>query len=66
MSCSNYKPWAERYLEAMQKTGDVMLRWQFQKDQMKANLLNDAEIDRIADRVISRLSVTVDVENLIA
>lgn len=30
MSCSNYKPWDKRYLEAMQKTGDVMLRWQFQ------------------------------------
>lgn len=29
-----------------------------------ANLLNDAEIERIADRVLERLSVTVDIDNL--
>lgn len=29
-----------------------------------ANLLNDAEIDRIADRVLERLRVTVDIDNL--
>ena len=28
------------------------------------NLLNDAEIDRIADRVLERLRVTVDIDNL--
>lgn len=31
---------------------------------MMANLLNDAEIDRIADRVLERLRVTVDIDNL--
>lgn len=29
-----------------------------------ANLLNDTEIDRIADRVLERLRVTVDIDNL--
>ena len=29
-----------------------------------ANLLNDAEIERSADRVLERLRVTVDIDNL--
>ena len=29
-----------------------------------ANLLNNAEIERIADRVLERLRVTVDIDNL--
>lgn len=29
-----------------------------------ANLLNDAEIERIADRVLERLRVTIDIDNL--
>lgn len=29
-----------------------------------ANLLNDAEIEHIADRVLERLRVTVDIDNL--
>lgn len=62
----NNKTWFERYLEAMEKTGDYMLRWQFQKEQMKASLLSNAELDRIADRVISRMSLTVDAAEVIA
>ena len=31
---------------------------------MMANLLNDAEIERIAHRVLERLRVTVDIDNL--
>ena len=52
----------ERYIEAMQKTGDYMLAWQFQKEQMKARLLNDAEIDRIAERVLQRISIRIETE----
>ena len=52
----------ERYIEAMQKTGDYMLAWQFQKEQMKARLLDDAEIDRIADRVLQRISIRIEAE----
>ena len=51
-----------RYIEAMQKTGDYMLAWQFQKEQMKARLLDDAEIDRIAERVLQRISIRIEAE----
>ena len=59
---SNQKSMFERYIEAMQKTGDYMLAWQFQKDQMKARLLDDAEIDRIAERVLQRISIRIETE----
>ena len=52
----------ERYIEAMRKTGDYMLAWQFQKEQMKARLLDDAEIDRIAERVLQRISIRIETE----
>ena len=52
----------ERYIEAMQKTGDYMLAWQFQKEQMKARLLDDAEIDHIAERVLQRISIRIETE----
>ena len=52
----------ERYIEAMQKTGDYMLAWQFQKEQMKARLLDDAEIDRIAERVLQRISIRIETQ----
>ena len=52
----------ERYIEAMQKTGDYMLAWQFQKEQMKARLLDDAEIDRIAERVLQRIGIRIETE----
>ena len=39
-----------------------MLAWQFQRDQMKARLLDDAEIDRIAERVLQRISIRIETE----
>ena len=59
---SNQKSMFVRYIEAMQKTGDYMLAWQFQKEQMKARLLDDAEIDRIAERVLQRISIRIETE----
>lgn len=59
---SNQKSIFERYIEAMQKTGDYMLAWQFQKEQMKSRLLDDAEIDRIAERVLQRISIRIETE----
>ena len=58
----NQKSTFDRFIEAMQKTGDYMLAWQFQKDQMKARLLDDAEIDRIAERVLQRFSIQIEAE----
>ena len=52
----------ERYLEAMQKTGDIMLRYVFQKEMMKANQLSEAEIDRIAEKVMRRISIRIEAE----
>ena len=59
----------ERYVEAMQKTGDLMPRWQYQKDMMKQSILDRQERERliedVADRVLARLSITVDAEDVI-
>ena len=52
----------ERYLEVMQKTGDIMLRYAFQKEIMKARLLDEAEIDRIAERVLRRIHIRVEAD----
>ena len=60
-----YKSVLERSLEAMQNTGDVVLRWQYQKDMMKVKIWENAEIERIAALVLSRISATVDVTEII-
>lgn len=56
------KSWFERYLEAMQRTGDTMLAWQYQKDMMKASLLDNRDLDRIADKVLSRVRIRIETE----
>ena len=43
-----------------------MLRWHFQKKAFYEDLTNDKQIDRIADRVLSRMSVSVDASDVIA
>lgn len=55
----------ERWLEAMTKSADIALQYQFQKDMIKQNLLSDREIDDIADRVIQRLNISVDASDII-
>lgn len=39
-----------------------MLAWQFQKEQIKARLLDDAEIDRIAEKVVQRIGIRIETE----
>lgn len=51
----------ERYLDALEKSADITLQWYFHKQYMKEQLLSEAEIDRIADRVLERFKVKVDV-----
>ena len=41
-----------------------MLRLQVQRDMMKERLLDDAEIDRIAERVLSRIHIRLEDEAL--
>lgn len=52
----------DRYLEAMQKTGDIMLQWYFQKQMIKDEMLSEREIDRIAEKVLSRISIRLEAE----
>lgn len=58
----------ERYLLAMQNTGDIMLRWQFQKDMMKQSLYERQEreqlVNDVANEVLSRISATVDASEI--
>ena len=54
-----------RFLKAAEKTGDITLRWWYQHQMMANDYLNDAYIDRIADRVIQRISLTADVSEII-
>lgn len=56
----------ERMIEATEKTGDIMLRYQYQKDMMKSSLLSDHEIDRLADKVLSRIAIKTDIVQAIA
>ena len=66
---SKQKSIFDRYIEAMQNTGDIMLRWQYQKDMMKQSILDRQERERliedVADRVLARISITVDAEDII-
>ena len=39
-----------------------MLRYAYQKEMMKSQLLDDAEIDRIAERVMRRISIRIEAE----
>lgn len=59
----------ERYLEAAQKTGDITLRWWYQKQMAKEALLSKVEHDRLvhdtANEVLSRISATVDATEII-
>ena len=56
-------------LRAIEKTGDTMLAYQFQKDMMYDEIRQRAErekmIDEITQRVLSRISATVDVSEII-
>lgn len=62
----NQKSMSERFIEAMQNTGDIMLRYQYQKDMIKNQLLSDVDIDRLADKVLSRIALKTNIEQAIA
>ena len=63
------KSMMERYLEAAQKTGDITLRWWYQKQMVREAFLSKAEHDRLvhdtANEVLSRISATVDATEII-
>lgn len=43
-----------------------MLRYQYQKDMIKNQLLSDVDIDRLADKVLSRIALKTNIEQAIA
>ena len=63
---SKYESWIERYIKTMESTADQMLRWHYQKKAFYEDLMNEKQIDRITDRVISRMSITMDASDVIA
>lgn len=60
-----YKSMFERYIDALEKSADITLQWYFQKQYLKEQLLSEADIDRIADRVLERFKVKVDVTDAV-
>ncbi len=59
----------ERMLQAAQNTGDATLNWYYQKQMMLDSLLEKHEreqlVNDVAHEVLSRLSATVDVSDVI-
>lgn len=60
----------ERYLDAMQKTGDIVLAWQYQKAMFKQSLLDKTEREalkaEIISDILSNVSATVDITEAVA
>ena len=59
----------ERYIDAMEKTGDITLRWLYQKEMMKEQLYSQAALQSlaaaVAPYVIANMSATLDVSDIV-
>ena len=59
----------DRYLEALEKAGDITLRYYYQTKMLKDSLLSADErkqlVDEVTNQVISNISMTVDVSEVI-
>ena len=59
----------ERYIDAMEKTGDITLRWLYQKEMMKEQLYSQAVLQSlaaaIAPYVVANMSATLDVSDIV-
>ena len=55
----------ERYLDAMTRTGDITLRWLYQKEMMKELIMSKAELDYIVEQVLRRIHITVDASQVV-
>ncbi len=62
---AQYMSPTQRYLLAMQRTGDIMLRYAYQKQMIMDYVLSERGIDRIADKVIERIHLTADASEII-
>ena len=58
----------DRYLQAVENTMEITLRWWYQKNMMKSSIFESQEkeqlINEVAERVLSRISATVDAEEV--
>ena len=58
----------DRYIQAVENTMDITLRWWYQKNMMKSSIFESQEkeqlINEVAERVLSRISATVDAEEV--
>ena len=65
----NPKSVFERSIEAVQKTGDAILAWQYQQRMMKQSLLSKEEreglVNEITGKVISNIKATVDISEVL-
>ena len=52
----------ERYVEAMGKAADITLQWYFQKQMIREQMLSERELDRIAEKVLSRIDIRLEAE----
>ena len=52
----------ERYVEAMGKAADITLQWYYQHQMIKEQMLSERELDRIAEKVLSRISIRLEAE----
>ena len=63
------KTWFDRYLEAIERSGDITLRWWYQRQKAKEELLSKREHDRLvhdtANEVLSRIDATVGATEII-
>lgn len=59
----------ERYIDAMEKTGDIVLQWQYQKEMMKEQLYSQAVLQSlaaaVAPYVVANMSATLDVSDIV-
>ena len=58
----------DRYLQAVENTMEITLRWWYQKNMIKSSIFERQEkeqlINEIAERVLSQISATVDAEEV--
>ena len=64
----NQKGMSERFIEAMQNTGDIMLRYKYQKDMFKQSLLKQQEIEKLKKEitadVLSQITIRLEKDAL--
>lgn len=60
----------EQYIDSMQRTEDVTLRWWLQKKQMKKTCFSQEEwsqfINDMTDEILSRISINVNISEVVS